>query len=225
MGIVNELFGRSPFGPIVEHSKKVHECVEMIWPLMEALAEEDFQEIQRIEKKISHLEYEADKIKHAIRQQLTRRYFLPVSKRDLYKFLRRQDKIADYVQDLAVVLTLRKTLLHPNLTEKFFNLLNQIFQVTGILLTAAVELQSLAETSFGGSEARRIMEWLDGLGKEEWKADLIAIELSKDIYCLEKELDPITLIFYEKIVIILGKIANEAENAGDMLRSMIMVTR
>jgi uncharacterized protein Yka (UPF0111/DUF47 family) len=43
-----------------------------------------------------------------------------------------------------------------------------------------------------------------------------------DVYSLEKELDPLTIIFYEKMIICLGSIANEAENAGDMLRAMIL---
>ena len=35
MNIIQDLFGKSPFGPLVEHTKKVHECVEMLKPLME----------------------------------------------------------------------------------------------------------------------------------------------------------------------------------------------
>ena len=37
MSLIAELFGKSPFGPLVEHSKKVHECVELVKPLLEAL--------------------------------------------------------------------------------------------------------------------------------------------------------------------------------------------
>jgi len=60
------------------------------------------------------------------------------------------------------------------------------------------------------------------LGEEEWKADRMARSLSKDVYSLEKELDPITIMFYEKMILTLGAIANAAENAGDMLRIMII---
>ena len=70
MNIIQELFGRSPFGPLVEHTKKVHECVEMIRPLMEALVGEDYDEIRRLQDKVSRLEYEADTIKHNVREHL-----------------------------------------------------------------------------------------------------------------------------------------------------------
>jgi predicted phosphate transport protein (TIGR00153 family) len=222
MNIIQDLFGKSPFGPLVEHTKKVHECVEMLKPLMEALVNEDYEEIHRIQDKISRLEYEADNIKHEVRQHLPRRYFMPVERVELERFISCQDKIADKVEDFAVILTLRKTKLHPDVMDKFFDFIEQIFQVTGTLLGAAVELKNLAEVSFSGAEARHVLDILHGLNEEEWKADRMARSLSKDVYALEKQLDPITIIFYEKMILTLSAIANEAENAGDMLRIMIV---
>jgi predicted phosphate transport protein (TIGR00153 family) len=222
MSIISDLFGKSPFGPLVEHTKKVHECVEMIRPLMEALSHENYIEIRELHNRVSKLEYEADKIKHEVRSQLPRRLFLPVDRIDLENFLRCQDKIADYTEDFSVILTIRNTKIHPGLIDKFFKLVDQVFQVTGTLLTAAVELQNLAEVSFSGAEAKRVLKWLDGLGEEEWKADRIARDLSRDIYKLEHEVDTLTIIFYEKMIRKLGQIANEAENAGDMLRGMLV---
>jgi len=222
MNIIQELFGKSPFGPLVEHTKKVHECVEVIRPLMEALVNEDYDEILRLQDRVSRLEYEADTIKHSVRDNLPRRYFMPVDRVDLERFISNQDTIADKAQDFAIILTLRKTKLHPNVMDKFFAFVDQIFQVTGTLLTAAVELNNLAEASFSGAEAKVVLNLIKGLGEEEWKADRMARSLSKDVYSLEKELDPITIIFYEKMILTLGAIANAAENAGDMLRIMIL---
>ncbi len=222
MSIIQDLFGKSPFGPLVEHTIKVHECVEMIRPLMEAVANEDYREILNLQNRISKLEYEADLIKHEVRSHLPRRYFLPVDRADIDRFLSCQDKIADKTEDFAVILTLRKTRLHPNIIDKFFEFVDQVFQVTGTLLNAAIELKNLAEVSFSGAEAQIVIERITKLNEEEWLADRIARSLSKDIYSLEKELDPIDIIFYEKMLLTLSDIANEAENAGDMLRTMIV---
>jgi predicted phosphate transport protein (TIGR00153 family) len=196
MNIIQDLFGKSPFGPLVEHTKKVHECVEMLRPLMEALVNED--------------------------EHLPRRYFMPVERVELERFISSQDKIADKAEDFAVILTLRKTKLHPDIMDKFFDFLDQVFQVTGTLLGAAVELKNLAEVSFSGAEAKHVLDILQGLNEEEWKADRLARSLSRDIYRLEDQVDPISIIFYEKMLLTLGAIANEAENAGDMLRTMIV---
>lgn len=222
MSVIQELFGKSPFGPLVEHTKKVTECVEVIRPLMEALVNEDYGEIRRLQDQVSKLEYEADTIKHEVREHLPRRYFLPVDRIELEKFIGCQDKIADKAEDFAVILTLRQTKLHPAVMDKFFDFVDQVFQVTNTLLSAAVELKNLAEISFSGAKSGNVLSMLDGLNEEEWKADRIARSLSKDIFALENELDPITLLFYEKMLLVLSEIANEAENAGDMLRTMIV---
>lgn len=221
MAIIQDLFKKSPFGPIVEHAKKVHECVELIKPLLEALVYENHIMIHEIQDKMSRIEYEADQLKHDIREALPRRYFLPVPREELDGFLQCQEKMADYAEDFAIILMIRETALHPHLQDKFFAFVDQIFQVSGTLLVAAVELKNLAEVSFSGAEARQVLELIKGLSEEEWKADRLARDLSIDIYKLESELDPLTIIFYEKMVLKLSAIANEAENAGDFLRAMI----
>lgn len=222
MSLISELFGKSPFGPLVEHTKKVHQCVEVIRPLGEALLREDEEEIHALQDKVSKLEYEADLIKHEIRQQLPRRYFLPVSRDELDNFLRLQDRIADGVEDFAVILYIRKTTVHDALRDLFLEFLDQVIKVSTTLLDAALELQDLAEASFGGAEAQSVLDRIVGLGEEEWKADRMERRLSKKIYALEKELDPVTIMFYDKILQVLGRIANEAENTGDLLRAMIV---
>ncbi len=224
MALIRDLFSKSPFGPIVEHAKKVHECVELIKPLMEALIKQDFEQIQKLHHKISKTEYEADLIKHDIRRNLPRRFFLPVAREELDGFLQCQEKLADYAEDFSVILFIRKTKLHPTLHQGFLTFVNQIFQVSGTLLTAAVELKNLAEVSFSGAEANLVLDRIKDLGVEEWQADRLARELSVQIYKLEDELKPMDIIFYEKLLLKLSAIANEAENAGDFLRAMITKT-
>ena len=222
MSIIQNLFSGSPFGPMLEHTKKVHECVEVVSPLMEALIHENYLEIHNLQDKVSKLEYEADLLKVEIRSRLPRRFFLPVDRNELENFLRCQDKIADRVEDFAVILTIRNTKLHPELIDGFLEFVDQIFQVTGSLLTAATELNNLAETTFGGAEAAEVLDLVDNLNEEEWKADRLARKLSQHIYSLETTISPIDIIFYEKLLLALGSIANEAENAGDMIRMMII---
>jgi len=222
MSLIRELFGQSPFGPLLQHTKKVHECVKLVLPLLDALIEEDYEEVHRVQDNISKLEYEADLIKHEIREQLPRRYFLPVERADLDSFLHCQDSIADGVEDFAVILIIRNTKIHPDLADQFKAFVEQVVHVSETLMAAAEELQNLAETSFGGAEARSVLQRIAGLGEEEWKADRMERKLSRHIYDLEHELDPITILFYEKMLQVLGAVANAAENTGELLRTMIV---
>ncbi len=222
MSLVSDLFSKSPFGPLVEHTKKVHACVEVVRPLLDAVIAEDYEEVHRLQDKVSALEYEADKIKHAVRDQLQRRYFFGMEKGELESFLRCQDKIADAAEDFAIILLIRNTKIHPSLREDFVEFADQVLDVSNTLLSAATELDTLVETSFGGAEAQSVLDRIVGLGEAEWKADRLQRRLSRKMYELEAELEPITLMFYDKILNMLGSIANHAENTGDLLRMMIV---
>ena len=222
MSLIKELFGQSPFGPLVEHTKKVHECVKLIEPLTQALLDGNQKEVHRLQDEVSRLEYEADLIKHEIREQLPRRYFLPVGRDELENFLRCQDKIADSAEDFAVVLFIRKTEMHPDLKDDFSEFVEQIVKVSNTLTDAAIELQTLAETSFGGAQATSVLEQIAGLGEQEWNADRMQRRLCQKIYSLEGDLDPVTVMFYDKMLQALSRVANEAENTGDLLRAMIV---
>jgi len=222
MSLIKQLFGRTPFGPLTAHTKKVQECVELVVPLIQALLEEDYEQVHRLQDKMSKLEYEADQIKHEIREHLPRRYFLPVARADLERFLHCQDSIADSAEDFAVILTLRNTRIHPDLVGELNDFVGKVLQVSRSLTAAAEEMQDLAEASFGGAEARVVLDRIRNLGQEEWIADRMQRKLSQHVYRLEKELDPITIHFYEKMIRALSAIANAAENTGDMLREMIV---
>ena len=222
MSLIKQLFGRTPFGPLAEHAKKVHECVKLVRPLVEALVKEDHDQVHRLQDRISKLEYEADLIKHEIREHLPRRYFLPVAREDLEKFLHCQDSIADSVEDFAVILTLRDTRIHPELVRELNDFADQVLRVGSDLAAAAEEMHNLAEVSFGGAEAGTVLERIKNLGQEEWKADRMQRKLSQHVYRLENELDPVTIHFYETMFQALGSIANAAENTGDLLRQMIV---
>jgi len=222
MPLIRELFGKSPFGPLVQHTKKVHECVRLIRPLLDAVVKEDYEEVHRLQDAVSKLEYEADLIKQEIREQLPRRYFLPVERGDLDAFLHCQDNVADGVEDFAVMLLIRNTRVHPSLVSEFTAYVDQIMQVSDTLMASAEELEVLAATSFSGAESKSVLQRINGLGEQEWMADRMQRKIRRHIYDLEKELDPVTIMFYEKMLQSLGEVANAAENTGELLRQMIV---
>jgi predicted phosphate transport protein (TIGR00153 family) len=222
MSLLKEVFGKSPFGALVQHAKKAHECVKLVRPLMEATIREDYEEVHRLQDAVCKLEYEADQIKQEIRAHLPRRYFLPVSREDLDTYLHYQDRVADCAEDFAIVLLIRKTKIHPALADEFLEFVDQVVGVCDTLMAAAEDMETLAETSFSGAEARQQLERISSLNTDEWKADRMQRTLSKHVYELEKELDPITIIFYEKMMRALSGIADAAENTGDWLRLMIL---
>ena len=49
------LFAKSPFGPLVQHTERVHETVSLIRPLFEAFTAEDWDRTEQIYRQIEEL--------------------------------------------------------------------------------------------------------------------------------------------------------------------------
>ena len=222
MPLLEKLFGKSPFGPVIEHAKKVYECVDLVNPVIQAWLQGDWEKIDRLTKEVSDKEHEADKMKITIRSNLPKSLFYPVPRGDLLRILQNQDNIADAVEDLCVVLSLRKTKLPPSLIEDFQSFANQVIETAQMLLNANEELETLVEASFTGPPTEKVLKIVDEIGTLEWKCDATAHDLVKKLISMEDSLDPLTIIFLMKIIEVLGTLSNHAENCGDNLRHLII---
>ena len=221
MSVMEQVFGPSPFKNLIKHSRKVHECVELLKPIAEALLVGDHDKLTQLHHDMSKSEHEADIIKNEIRDNLSKVYLLSVGRYDLTKFLAYQDNVADAAEDFSVVAVLRKTQVLPELKEDFMAFINQIITVSEHLLGLGEELSLLAETTFTGAEADRVLEAIDKINEEEWQADKLQRKFTKHYYSLEDKLDPITLLFYDKYCHTLSAIANHAEKTAKYLRQVI----
>ncbi|MFQ5511414.1 MAG: DUF47 family protein [Candidatus Krumholzibacteriia bacterium] len=221
MDFIRKLFGASPFRMLVEHTKKVHDCVLLIRPITDALLEEDYDKLGELHNEMSRTEHEADVMKDQIRDMLTGVQLLSVGRYELTRFLAVQDTIADAAEDFSVVVLLRKTRMHPDLKEGFVEFVEQVIHVSRQLLALSEDLSVLAEAAFTGAEADRVLKAIDNIGQEEWKADKFQRAFAKHFYSLEKELDPTTLSFYDKYCQTLSRVANHAESTAKFLRLII----
>ena len=222
MALLDKLLRKSPFGPIIEHAKKVYECVELINPVIKAWLREDWDEAERLRNEISRKENEADELKITIRNSLPKSLFYPVPRGDLLRVLNNQDNIADAAEDLCVVLTLRKTKIPESLTADFQKFADQVIDICRKLLRANEELNTLMDVSFTGPATAKVLKIVDEIGKMEWKSDNKSIDLVKKLLAMENQLDPLTIIFIMKIIEVISGLANYAENCGDNLRHLIL---
>jgi len=212
----------SPFVKIEEHARKVHECVELIKPLTEALIAGDHQSIEKLHNQMSQREHEADEVKTGLRYQLSNMFMMSVNKKDLMTLLSLLDDVADAAEDYSVVLKIRKTTLHPKLVDSYTTFVSQVIKVSEHLLNLATQLTTLVESSFSGKEADLFMKTIDEIGQEEWKADKLQRQFAIQFYDLESEIDPTTLAFYDKFSRSLSDVANCAERTAKYLRQIVL---
>jgi predicted phosphate transport protein (TIGR00153 family) len=214
------LFGQSPFEPLVDHAKKVHACVALIRPIAEAILGGQQDRLKELQHEMSKTEYEADLLKDQVRTRLPKRYFLPVSREDVARFLSQMDKIADDAEDFAVVATLRDIHMPDELHQAFRELVGKVLQLSECLLAVAERLAELQKEAFVGEEAEEVLASINQIAHMEWESDKLSRRFARQFYGMA-DLDPVTIMICEKLSRALSGIADHAENVGKNLRLMI----
>jgi hypothetical protein len=221
MQVLEKFFAPSPFIQLQEHARKVHDCVELLRPLADALLAEDYTKIEELHNTMSRTEHEADQLKTELRDRMSKMYFLSVGRLELSQFLAYQDDVADAAEDFAVVLLIRKTKLPKELCDDFKAFVEQVIKVSEHLLNLASKLSTLAEAAFSGEEAQEMLAAIEKIGQEEWQADRLERKFARHFYSMEEKLDPITVMFLDKYCKTLSAVANNAEKTAKYLRLII----
>ncbi len=217
-----ELFRRSPFEPLEEMMAKVRECARGIEPLFEALLAEDKNEIMRLKKEISHLEFEADKIKDSIRSSLPRSIFLSVAREDILHILANEDSVADASEDVAVLMSLKDEIkVIDELKEPVRELVRQVLAVVDMAYDVINELPVLSDTSFGGPEAQKVITMIDKVCDMEHHSDDTQKALARIILNNEDRFSPGDLWVWLNIIRKTGDIANYAEKVCNQVRLLL----
>jgi len=211
------MFAKSPFKPLVNHIDIVNECVNLITPLFMSYRSNDYKEVEEIAKNISNFEHDADKIKDDIRQHLPQSIFLPVDKRDFMHLLSAQDDIADAVEDLAVLVRIKKINVPDELCQPLMALVDFVVILANKACSMIRELEDLLEASFGGAEAEKIEKMASDLGKAEYEADKKQFLLAQKLFSIN-DLSAADLFLLNELIKKLGGVADQSEKIGKTLR-------
>lgn len=219
--IVGGLFGKSPFGPLAEHTERVHDTVLLIRPLFEAFLAGDWDQTQEIYEQICVLEQEADAIKNEIRDHLPKSLFLPVNRADVLMFLKEQDALADGAEDLGVIMTMRRTPVPEEMAEPILAFVDQIIHTSELWYETVKALPTLQEASFTGPEVDQTIASIIRISDLEREADEQQAGVTKMLFARENEIGAVSIFFWMNIFKTLGAVANHAENSADLLRLML----
>lgn len=221
MGLIAELFQQSPFEPLLHHLKKVRECVTLVRPMFEAVRDEQYDQLEELTKRVFKTEHEADMLKDEIRQVIPRSFFLPVYRGDLLGYLKLQDDMADSVEDIAILLTIKKLRMPPGLVSQVFDYVETVMQVCDKHHELNERLPDLVAKGFLADQAGGLLDLIRVVEKAEWEADKTQYVLSKALFAMEDELKASDLILWWRVFYELGQLANFAEKLADRLRRML----
>lgn len=218
MRSIFSMFAKSPFKPLASHIDKVRACVDQVQPLFDAQLKGEYDKVQELSEKIIQMEYEADKIKNSIRDHLPQSIFLAVDKRDFMHLLSAQDDIADSIEDLTVILRIRKLANPPGIAEPLRDLVGHVVKSAHGACDLIYELDNLLEASFGGAEAEKVEKACHQLATYEWEADKKQFLFAQTLFSMGDEMSAADLLLWNEVSKKLGAVADKSEQIGKTLR-------
>lgn len=218
---IASLFGRNPFSSLQEHMRAVMACAELVPDLFAAAEAADEARAQEIAAEIDEREAEADRIKNELRLHLPRTIFMPVNRRDLLDILDMQDSIADVAQDIAGLVVERSMTVPEPLRAGMGPFVERCVETVRAAHGVIEELDELLETGFRGREATAVDAMISQLSRLEDETDAMGAALARTLFRHEDELKPVSVIFWYRLLDLIGDLADYAEKVGNRLRLLI----
>lgn len=215
------VFAKSPIKPLVKHIQIVIKCSQLLIPFFNACTAQDWSEASKVRRKLSKLEEDADSLKRQLRLELPSGLFMPVDRADLLELLTQQDKIANKAKDIAGRVLGRKLEIPPSLQAEFSVYLVCCLDATEKAAEAINELDDLLQTGFSGREVILVEKMIDQLDAIEDESDDLQIILRKNLLAIEKDLNPVDVIFLYQIIDWVGDLADLAERVGARLEILL----
>lgn len=197
--------------------RAVFSCLCLIPPLFDAVYRKDEQQIQELAAQMNGLETEADKLKSSFRLNLPRSLFLPVDRKDLLNLIGDQDRLADTAEDISKILLFRTMVIPEEIKNLLDELLEGIMEISGATKEMIEQLDELLEVGFTGREIDKVTTMIAGVRRSEHNIDDIMHRIYKQLFSLEKDLDPVSIILWYQIITLLGRISNQSENLADRI--------
>ncbi|ARN73900.1 TIGR00153 family protein [Oceanicoccus sagamiensis] len=215
------LFGQSPIRPIQEHMATAHSCATHLSGYFEAVIAGDWDKAKEIQKQISKLEGDADKLKKQVRLNMPKSLFMPVPRSDLLDLVTMQDKIANCTKDIAGIMLGRKMAIPEKMAPIMAEYVQEAVATSAQALKAIQEMDELLETGFRGREVKVVEDLIKELDRLENKNDKLQVKVRAMLFKLEKDLPPVDVMFLYKIIDWVGELADRAQKVGSRLERLL----
>ena len=217
------LMRQSPFKPVQEHMRVVSRCVAKIPALFDAMIKKDQEQINALAVKIGELESEADSIKNEFRLHMPKRVLFAVARRDLLALIQQQDIIADTAEKIGQIVTQRVMEVPESIEEHLLNLVQSTIDICSQAAAMIEQLDELLAVGFGGKQSDLVSEMITNVKRSEHNIDFLIRDLNRTLFSIEDQLSPVSVMFWYKLIDLIGEISNQAENMGDRL--MLFIAR
>ena len=213
------MFMASPFDGLQNHAEKVKECAWVFQQAIECHISSKCKTFEEFRQEVAKLESEADAIKKNIREDLSKRALLPLDKFELLMYLIEQDQVIDAMEDTLDWISYRDEPGIPEELEKdFLQLVDVVIDPVENLSNIVLEARKYFKR-FSEKRRVKVKDIARNLSQQEHEADKVEDMIKGKV--LNMDADPVTVFHLFRLAIIIGSIADHAENVGDMMRAMV----
>jgi predicted phosphate transport protein (TIGR00153 family) len=191
--------------------------------LFDAIIKKDREQINALAAKIGELESEADQIKNEFRLHMPKRVLFAVARRDLLALIQQQDIIADTAEKIGQIVTQRDMEVPAAIEEHLLNLVKRTTDICSQAAAMIEQLDELLAVGFGGKQSDLVSEMITNVKRSEHNIDFLIRDINRALFFIEDQLSPVSVIFWYKLIELIGEISNQAENMGDRL--MLFIAR
>lgn len=215
------IFGTSPVMPLEKHVGLSYKCTRQLTPFFKAVIKGDWETAAAFRVEIEKLEHEADDLKKEIRLHLPKSLFMPVPREDLLELLLVQDKMANRTKDVSGVVMGRKMEIPPQIADEFLTLVERSVDASKQARKSVRELDELFTSGFRGAEVTLVSEMIEELDRIETDTDDREAALRSSLFAIEKDFEPVNVMFLYKVIGLIGEIADMAERVGRRLELLL----
>lgn len=219
--VLANIFGASPVMPLEKHVNIAYRCTRELIPFFAAVVKEDWNAASESRDNIENLEHEADELKKEIRLHLPKSLFMPVPREDLLELLLVQDKMANRTRDVSGIVLGRKMKIPAAIAGDFLEFVSRNVDAAKQARKSVRELDELFTTGFRGAEVKLVEALIEELDLIETDTDDRQADLRGALFQIEKELEPVDVMFLYRVIELTGEIADMAERVGRRLELLL----
>lgn len=215
------LIGASPFKPLQQHMRIVSECMNEVPKLFDALSEGDSEAITHCKTVIFAKEQKATSVKTELRAHLPKSLFMPVDRRDLLDLLESQHSIVEMAHKIASLLTEREMPVPQEMKTELQSLVGVCMDTYQQTVNIIEEMDELVEVGFRGIEANKVDGMVSEVQELDVKAEVLKSQLNKQLFLLEAQLSPVTVMLWYQLSDWILELSIRAEKTSDRVRLML----
>ncbi len=222
MQVWTKLFAKSPFKPLIKHSEVVLETVETLEKALNAWYNGNYNEVRDLAVEVDRLEDIADRIKEEIRDSLSSKLMMAVSREDVLIYLHMQDKVADSAEDTAKWLLVREPGGIPtDIKDVILRMGSESIKAAKLVHRAIVQMDRVIESGFAEKEIEEEYGIIRAIEGVEKAIDELDTELMRLVFENADKFDWSTGFYVLNIARTLSNISDKAKDAAERIRLMM----